>query len=58
MIPYEKEQLEKSAKELLKIEQEMNSWITAIKRVQGECEIIRQRMYNSMNHEKFNDQQD
>jgi len=58
MIPYEKEQLEKSAKELLKIEQEMNSWITAIKRVQNECEIIRQRIYNSINREKFNDQQD
>ena len=58
MTPYEKEQLEKAAKEVLKIESEMNSWITAIKAAQDKCGIVRQMIYNAMNHNKFKDEQD
>lgn len=58
MTPYEKEQLEKASKDVLKIEAEMNSWITKIKAVQDQCEIIRQKIYNSINHDKFRDEQD
>lgn len=55
MIPYEKEQLEKAAERILKAELKMNSWITAIKEVQDECGIIRQQIYNAINHEKLKD---
>ena len=58
MIPYEKGQLEKAAKEILKIESEMHSWITEIKRVQDKCGIVRQMIYNSINHDKFKDDED
>lgn len=58
MIPYEKEQLERAAKEVLKIESDMNSWITAIKAAQDKCGIVRQQIYNAINHDKFKDEQD
>ncbi len=58
MTPYEKEQLEKAAKEILKMESEMNSGITRIKAVQDQCGIVRQQIYNAMNQEKFKDEQD
>lgn len=58
MTPYEKQQLEKAAKEILKIESEMNSWITAIKAAQDKCGIVRQMIYNAINHNKFKDEQD
>lgn len=58
MTPYEKENLEKAAKEILKIESAMKTWITAIKRVQDQCGIVRQQIYNAINHDKFKDEQD
>lgn len=58
MPPYEKEQLEKAAKEVLKIESDMNSCITAIKAAQNKCGIVRQMIYNAINHDKFKDEQD
>ena len=58
MTTYEKEQLEKAAKEVLKMESEMHSWITAIKAAQDKCGIVRQMIYNAMNHNKFKDEQD
>lgn len=58
MIPYEKEQLEKAAERILKAELRMNSWITAIKAVQDECGIVRQMIYNTLNHESIKNEQD
>lgn len=58
MTPYEKEQLENAAKEVLKIELEMNSWITAIKAAQNKCGIVRQMIYNAINRDKIKDAED
>lgn len=58
MKPYEKENLEKAAREILAMESEMNSWITRIRAVQDKCGIVRQQIYNAMNHDKLKDEQD
>jgi len=58
MTPYEREQLEKAAKEVLAMESEMNSWITAIKAAQNKCGIVRQMIYSTLNHDKLKDAED
>lgn len=58
MTPYEKEQLEKAAKEVLAMESEMNTWITRIKAAQDKCSFIRQKIYNTLNHDKIKDAED
>jgi DNA invertase Pin-like site-specific DNA recombinase len=58
MNAYEKEQLEKIAKKLVEQEHKFASWITAIKNVQDEFGIMRQQIYNALNHEKISEQQD
>lgn len=58
MTPYEREQLEKAAKEVLAMESEMNSWITAIKAAQNKCGIVRQMIYNAINRDKIKDAED
>jgi hypothetical protein len=57
-MPYEREQLEKAAQEVLVLQQEMNTWITAIQRAQSKCDMVRQKIYNTLNHEKISQEQD
>lgn len=58
MTEYEKQQLERSSKEILKLSVDMNNWIKEIKSAQDQCGIIRQQIYNAINHDKFKDEQD
>lgn len=58
MTPYEKEQLEKIAKKCIEDEATLATWITAIQKMRDERGIMRQQIYNALNHEKLKDAED
>ena len=58
MNAYEKEQLEKIAKKCIEDEATLATWITAIQKMRDERGIMRQQIYNALNHEKLKDAED